>query len=77
MVGRTEAGYPASRRLGGRAASAAKRRVAPRIGWRERDMQARVKSAGGRWDPDRRVWTLRRQVAEGLDLLHRVVGGHG
>jgi hypothetical protein len=36
-----------------------------------------VKSAGGRWDPLRQVWILRRDVAERLDLLHRVVGGGG
>jgi len=53
------------------------RRVALRIGWRERDLQQRVKSAGGRWDPVRRVWLLRRAVAERLDLLPRVVGSGG
>ncbi len=53
------------------------RRVALRIGWRERELQQRVKSAGGQWDPDRRVWYLRRDVAERLDLLLRVVGGGG
>ncbi len=52
-------------------------RVAPRIGRREKDLQQRVKSAGGRWDPVRRVWMLRRDVAERLDLLPRVVGGGG
>ncbi len=50
------------------------RRVAVRIGWRERDLQRRVKSAGGRWDPGRRVWMVGRDVAERLDLLGRVVG---
>ncbi len=68
---------PVSRQLGALAAGAAGRRVALRIGWRERDLQARVKSVGGRWDPDRRVWILRREVAERLDLLHRVMGGGG
>ncbi len=53
------------------------RRVALRIGRRERDLQQRVKSAGGRWDPVRRVWMLRRDVAERLDLLPRVVDGGG
>jgi hypothetical protein len=64
-----------SRRSGGQAAVAATRNVALRIGWRERDLQGRVKSAGGWWDPVRRVWILRRDVAERLDLLGRVVGG--
>ncbi len=53
------------------------RRVALRIGWRERDLQRRVKSAGDRWDPSRQVWILRRDAAERLDLLARVVGGGG
>ena len=53
----------------------ATRRVALRIGRRERDLQQRVKSVGGRWDPDRRVRMLRRDLAESLDLLSRVVGG--
>ncbi len=60
---------------GARAAPA--RRVALRIGWRERGLQQRVKSAGGQWDPVRRVWCLQRAVAERLDLLPRVVGGGG
>ncbi len=46
-----------------------------RIAWREKELQRRVKSAGGRWDPHRQVWILRRDVAERLDLLDRVVGG--
>ncbi|MCP3960418.1 MAG: hypothetical protein GY719_21445 [bacterium] len=65
----------ASAEAGSRAAVAAPRRVALRIGLRERDLQSRVKSAGGRWDPGRRVWFLDRDVDERLDLLHRVVGG--
>ena len=55
----------------------ATRRVALRIGWWERDVQQRVKSAGGRWDPVSRVCILRRDTAERLDLLSRVVGGGG
>ncbi len=54
-----------------------RRQVALRIGWRERDLQRRVKAAGGRWHPARRVWMLRRDVAERMDLLSRVVGGGG
>ncbi len=40
-------------------------------------LQQRVKSAGGQWDPGRRVWIVRRDAAEGLDLLFQVVGGGG
>ncbi len=46
-----------------RRARGAPQQVALRIGWRERDLQRRVKSAGGRWDPARRVWLLRRDAA--------------
>ena len=35
------------------------------------DVQRRVKSAGGRWDPVSRVSILRRDTAERLDLLSR------
>ena len=51
----TEEECPASRQVGGQAADIVRRRVALRIGWRDRDLRARVKSAGGRWDPERRV----------------------
>ena len=47
---------------------------------RYRDAEARrehLKTAGGRWDPDRRVWMLRRDAVERLDLRDRVVGGGG
>ena len=66
-----------SRTPGARAGDVATRRVALRFGWREGDVQRQVKSAGGRWDTARQVWILRRDVAERLDLLHRVVGGRG
>ena len=66
-----------SRTPGARTGDVATRRVALRIDWWERDVQRRVKSAGGRWDPVRRVWILRRDVAERLDLLPRAVGGGG
>ncbi len=74
---REEADCAGSRKPAGRPAGAAGRFVALRVGLRERDLQRRVKSAGGRWDPEKRVWFLRRDAAEGLDLLHRVVGGGG
>lgn len=70
-----EAEGPGPGRLGVRDGGGARRKVALRIGLREKDLQRRVKSAGGRWDPVRRVWVLRRDLAQRLDLLHRVVGG--
>ena len=53
----------------------ASRTVALRIHWREAELRRRVKSAGAWWSPERRVWLLRRDQAERLNLLHRVVGG--
>ncbi len=66
-----ETDSPGPRRLGGQAAVAATRRVALQIGWRG------VKSVGGWWDSVRRAWILKRDVAEPLDLLHRIAGGGG
>ncbi len=63
------------RRLRRQATGAAVRTVALRTGWRERDLQSRIKLAEGRWDRRRRVWILRRGMAKRLDYLHRVVGG--
>ena len=59
---------------GGRSAGAGRRRVALRIGPREKELQSRVRSAGGRWDRVRRVWFLRRDAAERLGLERRIVG---
>ena len=56
-----------------RAGGVATRQVVPRIGGWERDLQRQVKSAGGRWVADQRVWILRRDAAESLDLLARRV----
>ncbi len=75
--GEAHRGKPDAGKRGSSAGGVTIRRVALRIGWREKDLQQRVKSAGGRWDPVRRVWLLRRDVAEWLDLMSRVVGGGG
>ncbi len=55
-----------STKRGGRSGGAGRRRVALRIGWREKELQGRVKSAGGRWDRVRRVWMVERAAAERL-----------
>ena len=57
------------------AVAVASRRVALRIGRHERGLQQRVKAAGGRCDPTRRACMLRRDAAERMDLLRRVVSG--
>ncbi len=66
---------PEPRRRGVQTGRARSRKVALRIDWWEKDLQGRVKGAGGRWDADKRVWILQRDAVERLDLLHRVVGG--
>ena len=52
-------------------------RVAPWIGWRGSELRWRVGSGGGRWDPVRRIWMVRRDAAERIDLLTRVAVGGG
>ena len=54
---------PGQRGLGLQARGAARRKMALRIGWREKDLQRRVKGAGGRGASGRRVWVLRRDAA--------------
>ena len=43
--------------------------VGLRLDWRELELRDRVKTAGARWDPARRLWKLRydRVVALGLE----------
>lgn len=53
------------------------RKVALRIHWGETEVRHQIKSAGGWWDPNRRLWLLRRDQAERLGLLHRVAAGAG
>ncbi len=49
--------------------------VAVRVGWQEREVQRKVKAAGGKWDSRTRVWRLRRESVEKLGLESRVVEG--
>ena len=69
------AGTPAAPRVARSAGRTTARRVGLRIHFRETDLRRWVKSAGGRWDPERRLWLLRRDQAERHGLLHRVVAG--
>ena len=47
--------------------------MALRIGWRERELQQRVKYAGGRWDPHRQVWLLRPDEVDSLKTWRKGV----
>ncbi len=39
----------------------------------ERDLQARIKAAGGRWDKHEGVWRIRRATAVALGLRSRIL----
>ncbi len=49
--------------------------IAVRVGWQELDLRRKVKAAGGRWDPAKRVWVLSRERVESLGLEGRIVEG--
>jgi hypothetical protein len=39
----------------------------------ERELQGRLKAAGGRWDQNERVWRIRRATATALGLKKRIL----
>jgi len=47
--------------------------VGLRVGFKEMDLRQKVKAAGAKWDPERRLWMLRRERAIGLGLQGRIV----
>ena len=51
--------------------------VGVRIAFDEAAVRERAKQAGGRWNPDRRVWELRYRDAVALKLATRIVKDHG
>jgi hypothetical protein len=44
-----------------------------RVRWDEQDLRARVKAGGGRWDAERRLWSLPAGTVRELGLESRVV----
>jgi len=46
--------------------------VGLRVGFKEMGLRQRVKTAGAKWDPGRRVWLLHRDRAIGLGLQERI-----
>lgn len=48
--------------------------VEVRIDYTEDELRQKAKAAGGRWNPDRKVWELRYDQATRLNLLDRIVG---
>ncbi len=55
-------------------ATARRERVAVRIDVREVKLREKVKAAGGRWDPEHRVWHLPMEQVLQLGLGGRVAG---
>ena len=51
----------------------AEKTVRLRVGRQETRIRAAVKSAGGRWNPQERVWELRQDKAVALGLEDRIV----
>ncbi len=47
--------------------------VGVRVVWGEADLARRVKQAGGRWDPERKVWDLPYGKVQRLGLEGRIV----
>lgn len=47
--------------------------VGLRIDYLEEDVRSKVKGAGGRWDPELRIWFLPKRHAIALGLLDRIV----
>jgi hypothetical protein len=47
--------------------------VAVRVAFREAEIRRNIRSAGGTWDQDHRVWLLRYEEAVLLDLVDRIV----
>jgi hypothetical protein len=48
--------------------------MAIRVGADERTLQQQVRQAGGRWDAQRKVWSLRHERVIALGLQERVIG---
>jgi hypothetical protein len=53
--------------------TARRQRMPVRIDVRETQLREKVKAAGGRWDPDKRVWQLPMEQVLQLGLAARVV----
>ncbi len=51
--------------------------VAVQIGWKEFDPQRQGKQAGGKWNPARRLWEMRRDQVLKLGLKDRIVTSEG
>lgn len=59
------------------AATAARALVGVRIAYGETTLRAKVKAAGGQWDPEARLWRIRKTQARAPGLSNRIVKDKG
>lgn len=45
-----------------------------RVAWDEKDIQAKIRQTGGRWNGQKRYWELRYDLAQKLGLENRIIG---
>jgi hypothetical protein len=43
------------------------------VDWQEVELRDKVKTAGGRWNPARRLWELRYELVVALGLEDRII----
>jgi hypothetical protein len=51
--------------------------VAVIVGFAEKEMRERLKGAGGKWDPQQKVWLVPYGAVRGTDLAKRIVADAG
>ena len=56
-----------------RESSEAEKMVRLRVGWEETRLRSALQGAGGRWNPQERVWELRQDEAVALGFEARIV----
>ena len=47
--------------------------VAVTVGFAEKEMRERLKGAGGKWDPEQKVWLVTYGAIRGTNLAKRIV----
>lgn len=46
-----------------------------KVAYKEQELKQRMKSAGGKWNPERRTWDVTYGQAEALGVLDRIIDG--
>jgi hypothetical protein len=50
------------------------KQMSVKIQWDETELQEKAKEAGGRWDPNMKVWNLPYEIVRKLKLQNRIMG---